>query len=92
MEARTRARTPDLEAALDTAVVDRLRAGETRSLVELVAELAVPYEDLEAALERLRGEGVLAMEEVEGQKVFRLDMDAVGENGPRRRFFARHSQ
>lgn len=72
-------KVPDLESA----IIDTLRSGQTRSLVELVAELAVPYEELKPTVERLHADGVLTAQELEGQMVYRLDPEAVSAQGPR---------
>jgi hypothetical protein len=55
---------------LEQEVLDALAGGRTRSAVELVTDLAVPYDDVEQALTHLLSEKAIAEAYEAGGEVF----------------------
>ncbi len=65
---------------LKSALIDQLRGGQTRSLVELVVDLGVPYDELVPQIEDLTKQHLLATGNDDGQVVYSLETGAL-ENG-----------
>jgi DNA-binding IclR family transcriptional regulator len=62
---------------LEASIIAQLSGGQRRNIVELIAEIGTVRENLESELEDLIAQGLVVIEERDGDQLYRLGPDAV---------------